>query len=106
MADEFLQVVTTTASREEAQTIAHTLVEKKLAACVQIVGPVTSIYRWQGKIESATEWQCWMKTRQSKYPTLEKAIRKLHSYEVPEILAMPITAGSEKYLRWLGEETS
>jgi len=103
--DEHIQVVTTAASADEARRIATALVEERLAACVQIVGPIESIYRWQGKVETATEWQCWIKTRRERYDALEATIRRLHSYEVPEILAVPIVAGSEAYLKWLTDET-
>jgi len=106
MPDEYIQVVTTTASVEEAHRIASALVEGRLAACVQIVGPIESVYRWQGKVETAAEWQCWIKTRRVHYVAIEAAIRGLHSYEVPEILAVPIVAGSEAYLKWLSEETA
>jgi periplasmic divalent cation tolerance protein len=101
----YIQVVTTTARREEAQRIARELVEKRLAACAQIVGPITSIYRWQDKIETDEEWQCWAKTRSELFTQVEEAIRASHPYEVPEILAMPVVAGSERYLGWLDEQT-
>jgi len=100
-----IQVVTTTARREEAELIARDLVEKRLAACAQVVGPIRSTYRWQGKIESDEEWQCWCKTRGELYARVEEAIRALHPYEVPEILAVPVVAGSERYLAWLDAET-
>jgi periplasmic divalent cation tolerance protein len=103
---ECIQVVTTTARRDEAQRIAQALVEERLAACVQIVGPVTSTYRWQGRIETAEEWQCWAKSRLELYERIEQAIRRLHPYEVPEILAMPVVAGSAGYLEWVALETS
>ena len=76
-----------------------------LAACVQIVGPVTSIYRWQGEINTAQEWQCWAKTRRELYDRIEETIRRLHPYQVPEILAVAVTAGNADYLAWLAEET-
>jgi periplasmic divalent cation tolerance protein len=103
---DYIQVVTTTERREDAERIARALVEERLAACVQVTGPITSTYRWQGKIETAQEWQCWAKSRHSLYAKIEQAIRKLHPYEVPEILAMPIVAGSADYLAWLDQETS
>jgi periplasmic divalent cation tolerance protein len=103
--DEYIQVVTTAPSADEARRIATALVEERLAACVQIVGPIESIYRWQGKVETAAEWQCWIKTRRQQFDSVEAAIRRLHSYELPEILAMPIAAGSEQYLKWLSHET-
>jgi periplasmic divalent cation tolerance protein len=105
MMAEFVQVVTTTAGAEEARRIAEALVEKRLAGCVQIVGPIESIYRWQGKIERAQEWQLWIKARSSQFAEVEWAIRALHSYEVPEVLATPVVVGSESYLTWLRSET-
>ena len=101
----YIQVVTTTARRDEADRIARELVEKRLAACVQIVGPITSTYRWQGKIETDKEWQICCKTRGELFAQVEAAIRSLHPYDVPEILAVPIAAGSERYLAWLDEQT-
>jgi periplasmic divalent cation tolerance protein len=102
---DYIQVVTTTDKREDAERIARELVEQRLAACVQLVGPISSIYRWQGQIETAQEWQCWAKTRRDLYDAVEQAIRVLHPYEVPEILAVPIVAGSAAYLEWLEGET-
>ena len=102
----YIQVVTTTARREEAERIARDLVEKRLAGCAQIVGPITSIYRWQGKVETDEEWQCWCKTRGEPFPRVDEAIRAVHPYQVPEILAMPIAAGSEQYLAWLDAQTA
>ena len=104
-ATSYIQVFTTTARREEAERIARELVEGRLAACVQIVGPITSTYRWQGKIETDEEWQCWAKTRGELFARVEEAIRRIHPYEVPEILAVPVVAGSAKYLAWLNAET-
>jgi periplasmic divalent cation tolerance protein len=102
---DILQIITTTASAEDARRIARALVEQRLAACVQIVGPIESVYRWQGKIETAGEFQCWIKTRSDLFDRVEQTIRQLHPYEVPEILAVPVVAGSQKYLDWLREET-
>jgi periplasmic divalent cation tolerance protein len=101
---DYIQVVTTTATHDEAEIIARALVDERLAACTQIVGPVTSIYRWEGKIETSQEWQCWAKSRRELFEQIEAAIRRLHPYQVPEILALPIEAGSEKYLKWLDGE--
>jgi periplasmic divalent cation tolerance protein len=101
---DYIQVVTTTATHDEAEIIARALVDERLAACTQIVGPVTSIYRWEGKIETSQEWQCWAKSRRELFEQIEAAIRRLHPYQVPEILALPIEAGSEKYLQWLDGE--
>ncbi|MBI3840196.1 MAG: divalent-cation tolerance protein CutA [Planctomycetia bacterium] len=99
-----LQVVTATSSKEEAETIARALIERRLAACVQVAGPITSTYHWKGRIESAQEFLCIIKTRESHYLALEDAIRELHSYEVPEILAFQVSAGNRAYLDWLRRE--
>jgi periplasmic divalent cation tolerance protein len=101
---EYIQVVTTTEHREEAESIARALVEERLAACVQVIGPISSIYRWRGAIQSAQEWQCWIKSRRDLYDQIEETIRRLHPYEVPEILAVPVLAGSASYLTWLDDE--
>src|SRR5258708_39926415 len=103
MAD-FIQVLTTTDSKILAEHIGRALVELRLAACVQIVGPMASIYRWQRQIETAEEWQCWIKTTRERFTSVELAIRELHTYSVPEILAIPIIAGSAAYLQWLEEQ--
>ncbi len=71
---------------------------------MQVLGPITGTYRWQGKIETAQEWQCWAKSRRELYEQIEQAIRGVHPYEVPEILAVPILAGSRSYLAWLDQE--
>jgi periplasmic divalent cation tolerance protein len=102
--EEFIQVTTTTDKREDAERIARSLVETRLAGCVQIVGPVTSIYRWKGRIETAGEWLCLIKSREDLYGAIERAIRSFHPYETPEIVASPITAGSREYLGWLRNE--
>ena len=100
----YLQVTTTTESREQAQNIARHLVDEKLAACVQISGPITSTYRWKGKIETAEEWLCLIKTREDLYSEVEKSIISLHPYETPEIVAVPIVQGSKEYLQWIDNE--
>jgi periplasmic divalent cation tolerance protein len=101
---DYIQVFTTAASQEEAARIARVLVEARLAACVQVLGPITSTYRWQGAIETSQEWLCIAKTTKSLYPEVERAIRQTHSYQVPEILAVEVAAGSAEYLAWLGGE--
>jgi periplasmic divalent cation tolerance protein len=101
---EYIQVVTTTDHREDAELIARELVEERLAACVQVIGPISSTYRWRGEIQTAQEWQCWVKSRRDLYAQIEEAIRRLHPYEVPEILAVPVLAGSASYLAWLDGE--
>jgi periplasmic divalent cation tolerance protein len=99
---EYLQVTTTAGSEEEAEQISAALVERRLAACVQVIGPIASRYRWQGAIEHSTEWMCVAKTSAVRYAELEAAIRELHSYDEPEIVATPIVAGSAGYLKWIG----
>jgi periplasmic divalent cation tolerance protein len=100
----YIQVVTTTETKADAQAIARALIEKRLAGCVQIIGPIKSTYWWQGEIETAEEWLCVIKSKQDLYEELEEAIREVHPYEVPEILAVPVIAGSKDYLRWLDDE--
>jgi periplasmic divalent cation tolerance protein len=98
-----VQVLTTVASEEEAGRIAAVLVERKLAACVQVIGPIHSRYRWQGKVEEEREWQCLAKTTRAAYERVEDAIREVHSYDEPEIIATPIVAGSAGYLAWIDD---
>jgi periplasmic divalent cation tolerance protein len=100
---DHLQVLTTVGSEEDAERISVALVERRLAACVQTVGPIASRYRWQGKVETAREWQCLAKTDAARYPEVEAAIRELHPYDEPEIVATPIVAGSAGYLAWVSE---
>jgi periplasmic divalent cation tolerance protein len=99
---EYLQVATAAGSEEEAERIAAALVERRLAACVQTIGPIASRYRWRGEVETAREWLCLAKTETGLYEQVEAAIRELHSYEEPEIVATPIIAGSQGYLDWIG----
>ena len=101
---EYIQVVTAIDSEEAAQRIATSVVEARLAACVQVVGPIKSTYWWEGRVEIAKEWLCICKSRQTLYAELEAAIREAHSYEVPEILALPVVAGNTDYLAWLRSE--
>jgi periplasmic divalent cation tolerance protein len=101
----YLQVSTAVSTQDDANKIATALIERRLAGCVQIVGPVQSIYRWHGVVERADEWLCLIKTSAELYASVEGSIRELHSYECPEIIATPIVAGSEGYLAWLGEQT-
>ena len=97
-------VLVTCASRKEAERLARAVVERKLAACVNVAAaPVRSIYRWKGKIETTAEFPLVIKTTRGKFAALEKEIRRLHSYETPEIIALPIVAGSADYLRWIAE---
>jgi periplasmic divalent cation tolerance protein len=99
----YIQVATTVGSTEEARRLAEALVDRRLAACVQVLGPIVSRYRWRGEVEEAEEWQCLAKTEAALYPEVEAAIRAAHSYDEPEILATPVVAGSEGYLGWVSE---
>ena len=101
---EYIQVSTTADKREDAERIANTLVKNRLAGCVQIVGPVVSTYWWHGNMETTEEWLCLIKTRKDLYGQLESALKQIHPYETPEIVAVPITAGSKEYLDWLANE--
>lgn len=100
----FLQISTTAATREDAERIAAALVERRHAACVQVVGPATSVYRWQGAVERCEEWLCLIKTTAAAYGAVEAAIRELHPYECPEMIATPIERGSAPYLAWIEEQ--
>jgi periplasmic divalent cation tolerance protein len=97
----YVQVLTTVGSEREAEAIAAELVERRLAACVQTIGPIASRYRWRGEVESEQEWQCLAKTEEALYEQVEVAIRANHPYEEPEIVAIPILAGSAGYLAWI-----
>ena len=99
----FIQVISTTDRKELAQAIAGRLVEEGLAACVQITGSIESVYKWKGKVESAEEYLCLIKTRASLFDRVASVIRGLHSYETPEIIAVELTAISDDYRRWLDE---
>lgn len=99
-------VLTTAGSQEEARKIAHALVERKLAACVNIVPAIESVYRWQGKIESATEWLLLIKTEAAAFERLRDAIQELHSYDLPECIMLEIRDGSTEYLGWLKASVS
>src|SRR5271168_5645176 len=94
-------VLCTAGSEEEARKIARHLVERQLAACVNIVAGIESVYRWQGKIESSREWLLLIKTTAERFLAVRDAIRELHSYEVPECIAINIEEGSAEYLEWL-----
>ncbi|MCM2579402.1 divalent-cation tolerance protein CutA [Streptomyces meridianus] len=103
---EHLTVLTTTDSAEKAETLARGAVEDRVAACAQISGPVTSVYRWEGAIETAPEWQVLLKTAASQYEHLEAYIRSVHDYDTPEIIATPVVRGGADYLAWVTAETA
>jgi periplasmic divalent cation tolerance protein len=100
---DYVQVLTTAGSEAEAERIAAALLDARLAACVQTAGPITSSYAWRGERQRASEWQCLAKTEARLYPEVEAAIRAAHSYEEPEILAIPVLAGAAGYLAWISE---
>lgn len=102
---EALLVLTNLPDAESARALAAQLVENRLAACVNVLAPCRSVYRWQGKIETAAEVPILIKTTRAAYPRLEKIIREHHPYELPEIIALPVEAGLPGYLAWVAQET-
>lgn len=96
-------VFATAGSADEARRIAQALVERKLAACVNMVPGVTSIYRWKGQVEEAAEWLLLIKTTETLFPRVREAIRELHSYELPECISISVEDGLPEYLSWIGE---
>jgi periplasmic divalent cation tolerance protein len=99
-------VLTTLSADADATSLARTLVEERLAACVNVLAPMTSTYRWKGSIEQDREQQLVIKTSSARVPALESRLRDLHPYELPEFLVLPVSTGSEAYLRWVGENTT
>ena len=104
--EETLLVFTNLPDRDAALGLARALVGRRLAACVNVLGACASVYRWNGDIEEATEVPVLVKTRATRYAEVEAAIRELHPYELPEILAVPIVRGLPEYLDWVAEETA
>jgi periplasmic divalent cation tolerance protein len=98
-------VLVTCGSEEEAVKIAHSLVEERVAACVNLISPVRSIYRWEGKIWDEREWILIIKTQKKRFEELEKKVKSLHSYSVPEIIGLPVVEGAPSYLKWVEEVT-
>lgn len=101
---QFLLVQTTLESQEDAARLAEVMTEKRLSACCQIEGPITSVYWWKGKLEQEQEWKCSFKTSKTLFPKLAEAIKEIHPYETPEIIAVSIEDGSQEYLSWLQKE--
>jgi periplasmic divalent cation tolerance protein len=99
-------ILTTAGTQSEAQLIARTLVERRLAACVNITAPIESVYRWKGVVETAQEWMLVIKTTQAAVEPVCDAIRELHSYEIPECVTLSIEGGSAEYLNWIGTQVS
>jgi periplasmic divalent cation tolerance protein len=104
MTDKIL-VFSNCGSAEEAEKVAHHLVATRAAACVNIIPGVRSIYRWKGAVEDAAEWTLLIKTRRALLDRVQRELRKVHSYEVPEVIAVPIVDGLDSYLQWIDEET-
>lgn len=105
-ADPVLLVFSTLPDADAARRLAQGLVERRLAACVSILAPCSSVYRWQGKVETAAEVPVMIKTTDRRYAELEAAIRELHPYELPEIVAVPLRHGLPAYLDWVAAETA
>jgi periplasmic divalent cation tolerance protein len=103
---EFIIIFVTAGSAAEAETIAKTLIEEQLAACVNILPPIRSIYRWEGKLTDDQEWLVLIKTRAERFSAVEARVKALHSYQIPEVIALPIVQGAAGYLRWLLESVS
>ena len=98
-----VQIQITAGSKEEADRLGSVLLERRLAACVQVLGPMESRYWWEGSLESATEWLCLAKTTPDRVDDVVAAIGAAHSYDTPEVLATAVDGGSERYLRWVEE---
>jgi periplasmic divalent cation tolerance protein len=103
MNNDYILVLATTANKAEAEKIAQTLLKERLIACANIINPVTSFFFWSGKIDKAEECLVVMKSRRDLFAELAECLKGLHSYEVPEVLAIPIVEGSAAYLVWMGE---
>ena len=103
--DEIILVFTNLPDRNSAQRVAQALIENRAAACVNILAECASVYRWQGKVETANEVPLLIKTTRIAYPRLEETIRAHHPYELPEIIAVPVVAGLSGYLQWVAQET-
>jgi periplasmic divalent cation tolerance protein len=102
---EVCQVSVTASSEEEASRLGAMAVEARLAACAQVSGPIASTYRWEGAVASAREWLCVLKTTAALVPALAAAVRAAHSYDTPEIVALPVVGGDDRYLAWVQAET-
>ena len=101
----FIQITTTSDKKEILQSIGSRLIEARLAACVQISGPLESIFRWNGKIDTAQEWSCTIKSVAQHQVTIQSTIQEIHNYEEPEIIIQQISGGSQGYLNWIKQQT-
>lgn len=101
---EWCQVTTTWPDQAAADRAAEALVAERLAACAQVTGPLMSTYRWKGSMERSQEWYCHLKTTGARLPALQRRVRELHPYEVPEIIVLPVQGGDEAYLEWIRNE--
>jgi periplasmic divalent cation tolerance protein len=104
--DEVMLVITNLPDRAAAVKLAQALVDRRLAACVNVLAECTSVFRWKGVVENATEVPVLIKTRAARYGQVEAAIRELHPYELPEIIAVPVSRGHDEYLQWVADETT
>jgi periplasmic divalent cation tolerance protein len=105
MSAETLLVITNLPDRASADALARALVERRAAACVNVLAPCTSVYRWKGAVETAEEYPLFAKTTRERYSLLERVVRELHPYELPEIIAVPVGGGLPAYLDWVAAET-
>jgi periplasmic divalent cation tolerance protein len=103
MESDFAVVLTTIPADADGADLAKALIEERLAACVNVLAPMTSIYRWKGEVETAQERQLLIKTTSARVPALQKRLQSLHSYEVPEFLVLSVAGGAAAYLRWIRE---
>ena len=103
--NEFVQVMTTAETKNTLEKIGKLLIRKNLAACVQLIGPIESMYRWQGKIHHDQEWLALIKSRSVHFTQIERIILQNHNYDTPEIIALPLTTGEPKYLDWIRQMT-
>ena len=100
---DYIQIFTTTERRADADKLSRMLISKRLAACVQVVGPTVSYYKWKGRNVKSKEWLCIIKTKKTAYKKVERELKRMHPYELPEIVATQFAAGSKEYFAWVSE---
>lgn len=103
--DKIIAIITTVDSHEAVERISRTLLEERLITCAQVIGPITSVYWWKDRVEQAQEWLALMKTRETLYEAVERRVREMHPYELPEIVAFNVERGLPGYLQWVRDET-